>query len=57
MNNKLREQLVKEAEEILYGYDVHYANEVMAFAEGVLGFLKAIAPEDTDRFNYDGMGY
>jgi hypothetical protein len=61
MNEKLRQELVKEAEMILYGF--HNANDVNAFAEGVLGFLKAHAPVEhmadvqVYSFNEFGTGY
>jgi hypothetical protein len=57
MNNKLREQLIKEAEHILYGRD-GFDHGTLAFAEGVLGFLKALAPAvEPGCFNEFGTDY
>jgi hypothetical protein len=43
MNEKLRKELVEEAEAILSYHWRNHSN-VNAFAEGVLGFLKGLEP-------------
>lgn len=62
MNEKLRKELIEEAEAILYNYhnsNYHntYPTGVAEFAEGVLGFLKGLEPVTEGSFNEFGTGY